>query len=387
MDLDAIKKELKATEDTIRVLVETQTAEIKKGGETSSQTRDALKAAEAKYDAALEGIQSKQTELEAKMGRLGVEQKGGERKTPGQQLTEGGEFKSFLEKGGKGTARIELKALSSLAGSAGLLLRPDRLTEIIRPAVRLHVKNLIPGGTTSANAIEFPKELLYTNAATPVAESGLKPESNITFTLVTQPVRTVAHWLAISKQMLDDAPALQSYIDNRLVDGLDLVEDTQLLYGDGTGQNLYGLMPQATAYARAVTGTKIDILRRAGTQVRLAEYQADGIIMNPEDWEEIELQKDTQNRYIWANVNDMGVQRMWRMPVIDTTAMTKGDYLVGAFQLATQLFDRQQATVEVSSEDRDNFIKNMLTIRAELREVLLVYRPQALIRGTFPVVP
>ena len=386
-DETQIIAELSKIEKGLSEKLDAQNVEIKKHGETSAATSKAIRDLEGKYDTATQELKAKQEEIETKLGRLGVDGKPEERKSAGQVLIESKNFEAFKDAGGKGTARQEVKALTSAAASVGVAIRPQRLTEIIRPNVRLHVEDLLPGGTTTANAIEYPRELLFTNAAAPVAEGALKPESNITLQLVTAPVRTIAHWLAISKQMLDDAPALQSYIDTRLVDGLDLVEDTQLLYGDGTGQNLYGLIPQATAYSRATTGTKIDILRRAGTQVRLAEYQADGIILNPEDWEDIELQKDSQGRYLWTNVNDGGVQRLWRMPVVDTTAITKGDFLVGAFQMAAQLFDRQQATVEISSEDVDNFRKNMLTIRAEQREVLVVYRPQSFVRGTFPVVP
>lgn len=383
MDLDQLKTELKATEAVIGQLVETQSAEIRKHGETSTKTRDDLAKFEAKYDASMEELRGKQGEIEAKMGRLGIQGQPEQAKTAGQVLIESKEFGNFKDAGGKGTARQEVKALTSAAASVGVAIRPQRLTDIVRPNVRLHVEDLLPGGTTTANAIEYPREKLFTNAAAPVAEGALKPESNITLELVTAPVRTIAHWLAISKQMLDDAPALQSYIDTRLIDGLDLVEDTQLLYGDGTGQNLFGLIPQATPYSRLATGGKIDVLRRAKTQVRLAEYQADGVILNPEDWEDIELAKDSQGRYLWTNVNDGGVQRLWRMPVVDTTAMVKGDFMVGAFQMAAQLFDRQQATVEISSEDVDNFRKNMLTIRAEQREVLVVYRPQSFVKGTF----
>ncbi|MFV3415312.1 phage major capsid protein [Pseudomonas sp. NY15436] len=148
-----------------------------------------------------------------------------------------------------------------------------------------------------------------------------------------------------------------------------------MLAGDGTGQNLLGLIPQATAFNNALRkagDTKIDTLRRAILQVRIAEYRASAIALNPIDWADLELTKDSTGQYIWVNVQDGGQQRMWRLPVIDTNAVPEGEFLVGAFNIAAQVFDREDANVEVSTEDGDNFTKNMVTIRAEERLAMAV---------------
>lgn len=384
MELDTLKVELKATEDAIRELLKTQSDEIRAQGETSRETSRKLAAAEQKYDAAMTALEEKARQLEAKLGRLDLGHlSGAEQRTPGQQLVESAEFKAFAA-GSSRKARVEVKALVSAADSVGVLVRPQRLTEIIRPETRAHVRDLLPQGGTTSNAIEYPKEKVFTNNAAPVAEGGLKPESDLTFELATANVRTIAHWISASKQMLDDLPALQSYVDNRLTEGLLLAEDAQLLYGDGTGQNLLGLIPQATHYNRAQAGdTLIDTLRRAATQVRLSEYQADGIVLNPVDWEKIELAKDNEGRYLWVNVMNGGMAHLWRMPVVDTTAINEGEFLVGAMRMAAQLFVRQDATVEASEHDSDNFRRNLFTIRAEERLALAVFRPQAFVHGEF----
>ena len=168
--------------------------------------------------------------------------------------------------------------------------------------------------------------------------------------------------------------------------GLALVEEAQILAGDGTGQNLLGLIPQSTPFdvSRAKTGdTRIDIVRRAMTQVRLAEYRADAILLHPSDWEEIELTKTDEGSYVWANPRGLLGPTLWGLPVIDTTAVEEGEFLVGNFQMAAMLWDREDAVVDISTEDRDNFIKNMVTIRAEQRLGLEVSRPEALIYGDF----
>ena len=178
---------------------------------------------------------------------------------------------------------------------------------------------------------------------------------------------------------------LMSYINTRLRYGLELAKEAQVLNGDGTGLNMLGLIPQATAYANPgviVTGeSAIDRLRIAMLQVQLAEYTADGIVLNPIDWAGIELQKDLENRYIIANPQGVTSPTLWGLPVVATTAMEQDRFLVGAFQMGAQYWDREQTTVTVSTEDRDNFVRNMVTILAETRGGLTVYRPEAFVTG------
>ena len=202
---------------------------------------------------------------------------------------------------------------------------------------------------------------------------------------MTTNVRTLAHWVLASKQVLSDVPQLQSYVDQRLRYGLMYVEEQQILAGDGTGQNLFGLIPQATAYAFAtlsVSGdTKIDRLHRAIQQVRIAEYRASALVLNPNDWADLQVTKDGQGRYIWADPAVNNGQNLWGLPVVDTNAMAAGKFMTGAFNMAAQVFDREDAAVEVSTEDGDNFRRNMVTILAEERLALAVYRPESFVYG------
>src|SRR5690606_12877801 len=114
----------------------------------------------------------------------------------------------------------------------------------------------------------------------------------------------IAHLFKASRQVLEDAAQLASYIDKRARDGLADVEEAQLLNGNGTGQNLTGLIPNATQFDAALVkagDNKADIIRRAILHVRLAEYRADGIVMHPTDWADIEVLKETTGGYIWSN--------------------------------------------------------------------------------------
>ena len=291
-------------------------------------------------------------------------------------------------------ARIEVKAITNATGQNQPLVPDMRLPGIqTLPNRRLRIRNILPTGQTVSNLIQYAKENVFTNSAGPqagnsptvAAENVTKNESDITFTLANAAVVTLAHFILASRQVLDDSPMLQSYINGRLVYGLALEEDDELLNGDGTVGQLDGLMHQATAYNRDQGGTKLDWLRRAITQLQLSEYDAEAIVLNPSDWESIELTKDSQGRYIIANPQSMIGPTLWGLPVIATNTMTAANFLVLNGSMAAQIWDRQSASVELSREDSDNFRKNMVTLLAEERLALTVYRPSALIKGVFSV--
>ncbi|MEG9312983.1 phage major capsid protein [Klebsiella pneumoniae] len=127
---------------------------------------------------------------------------------------------------------------------------------------------------------------------------------------------------------------------------------------------------------------RIDRLRLAVLQAVLAEYPASGFVLNPIDWAGIELTKDNEGRYIIAQPVNGGVPRIWGLPVVETQAMAQNNFLTGAFNMAAQIFDRMDIEVLLSTENEDDFIKNMVTIRAEERLALAVYRPEAFVTGT-----
>jgi len=256
------------------------------------------------------------------------------------------------------------------------------------------VRDLIAPGRTASSTLYYQRETGFTNSAAPVSEGSLKPKSELTFEMITAPVRTVAHLLDISLQMLDDVQFIQSYIESRMRYGLALVEEAQLLTGSGTGQNLSGIYTLATAYAppsgATVNGAApggageqdIDKLRLALLQVELANAFASGIVLHPTDWAGIELLKDSTGQYLFTNPQTTTEPRMWGRPLVSTQAMTQGRFLAGDFRAHSQIFDRQDANVAISFENKDNFERNMATLRVEERLALAVYRPEAFVKGT-----
>jgi len=309
-------------------------------------------------------------------------------------VAESDKFRAFAA---SGAGRVKLSvqaAITSDSASAGDLIVPQRVPGIVTPnQQRLFLRDLLTWGRTGSNSIEYVKESGFTNNANVVGENPVdgKPESDLTFELAAAPVATIAHWIRTSKQVLADAGMLQAHIDGRLMYGLKLAEERQLLKGSGVGLNINGIYTQATAYANpGVTvqaETAIDRLRLAMLQVTLAEYDADGIVLNPIDWDAIELTKTADNAYLLATPRGLAVPGLWGRPVVPTQAMDAGEFLVGAFAMGAQGWDREDASITVSLEDRDNFIKNMVTILCEERVGLTVYRPEAFVKGDFTGLP
>jgi HK97 family phage major capsid protein len=391
VDIEKLAVELKKAADDVKSAAEKHEAEIKRLGTASTETKKAADEALVKHNE----LSARMTELEQKQDRRGREPE--RQKSLGQIVTASEELKAFIKAGGKGRISIPVKAIiSSLTtdadGSAGDLIVPDRRPGIIAPPERrMTIRDLITPGRTSSNAIQYVKETGFTNSAATVTETAgtAKAQSELKFDLETEAVTTIAHWVLATKQILDDVPMLQSYIDGRLRYGLRYVEENQLLNGGGTGTDLNGIYTQATAYAAPIEPTaagnltKIDVIRLAILQAFLAEYPANGIVLNPKDWADIELTKTDEGAYLFANPQGGSEPRLWRLPVVETQAMTVDKFLTGAFQLGAQIFDREDANVEISTEDSDNFRKNLVTIRAEERLTLAVYRPESFIKGDF----
>lgn len=297
---------------------------------------------------------------------------------------------------GKTTVKItgeEVAAITSAPSTVGTtgststsLVPADRQPGIVTPYEReLRVRDLFYQARTTSNNIEWPKETGFTNNAAPVAETTQKPYSDLTFDLQNTPVRTIAHMFKASRQILDDAPALIAYINRRGTYGLKYVEEQQLLNGDGTGQNLNGILSQATAFDPQFTSaseTPIDRLLQAISQAEDSEIPTTGIVLNKRDWRIITGSKDGDGRYI-AGDSPFGIQapRLWGLDVATTNAIPAGTFLTGAFQDGAQIFDRMDVEVMISSENADDFEKNMVTIRIEERLAFAVYRPDSFISG------
>lgn len=394
--LGAIETQMKSSADDVKKKGEALTAEVKNLGDATAETKKAVDEALLKHGelATKHGeLAGRLTEVEQALAQRRQQTEGTTEKTIGEEFVASEAFKSFK---GKGNIRVEMKrkdilnvtaTVGSVTSPANSLVPTMRVPGIVTPPEqKLTVRDLIAPGQTGQGMVEYAQEVAFTNAAAVVTEAGTKPQSNITFELKTAPVRTIANYFKASRQILDDAPALRSYIDARGRYGLRLSEEAELLNGDGTGAHIKGLVPSATAFNAAFLATskqRMDTIRLAILQVFQSNFPASGIVLNPLDWAAIQLLKDTTGRYIIGNPADGNTPRLWNLPVVESLSMTATEFLVGNFNLAAQIFDRMDVEVLLSTENDTDFIKNMITIRVEERLALAIYSPLALVHGDF----
>lgn len=274
----------------------------------------------------------------------------------------------------------------------------DYQTGIIPGAFRsLTVLDAIMKGTTSSNTIHYTRELSYTNAAAETAEGGTKPESTLTFEALSVPVRTIAHFIKVSRQVLDDAPLLQSYIDRRMRHGVLNRIEQQILTGNGTSPNISGLTTSGNFTALTVDSADndFDALNRAKYQVVAADYMPTAHIMNSADWGRMERTKtgiSNDVTYVGGTggavsyINNGMQPLIWGLPVIINNNLTAGTFLTLAMQ-AVMYIQRMGVEVIMFEQDDTNVQENLITVRAEARGGLAVFRPAAIIKGSLPSAP
>ena len=327
-------------------------------------------------------------ELEQKLARADYSG-GGYSQSWGAQVAESDQVKALDSVTGSqpGRVKIEVKDITTASNSGGAhdnTMRDPNVNGL--PGRTPRIRNLLTVLSTRSGNVEYVNQTARDNQAAPQVEGQLKAESSYAWELRDLPIRTIAHWTKASVQVLSDAPQLRSIIDTELRYGLALAEDAQLLNGDGTGANLNGLVTNATAYADPLTlasPTMIDTVGTGMLQVTLADYMPNGIVMHPSDWMRIRLLKDADDKYLLGDPQSNPNPLLFGLPVVATTAMEADKFLIGDFRAAATLYDREGANVALSTEDGDNFVRNMVTIRCEERLGLAIKNPTALSYGDF----
>ncbi len=322
-----------------------------------------------------------------------------QRKTLGATVVEDAGMRALLEgKARSATVTLPFAVKNVIVGDVGsppspgdTFSQPDRLGRIIPGRTRsLRILDLLPVESASSNSVGCTVESSFTNGATgQTAEGALKGESSLDFDLEERPVITLATHIGASRQVLSDAPVLRVYIEQRLMHFVRRSLDQQLLTGNGGAGQLSGMMHAGnfTPYVPTSGDTQLDSLRNAIAAVQLADYAPEAIILNPADWRNIELLKDSDgDRYILA---EGGASRfvgagmdaqLWGLPVIPSNAMPAGQFLLGDFQAAAIFWDREQLTLEIGYIS-DDFIRNRVRMLCELRAALTVNVPAALVSG------
>lgn len=292
-----------------------------------------------------------------------------------------------------------VKALyGSTGATGGVLVATDVRPEILDIARQrpFTVLDAITMSETASDTVRYVEMDARTNNAAVVPEYtggnfGLKPESNLTFNEREAAVKWIATWIAVHKQLLEDAPRLRDTIDNELDYMVRFHLEQQVTAGDGAGSNFLGMLNWPGIQLRAMhattpvgrgqttTDTKMTTLRRAITDIRLEFYEATGVMLNPVDSEDLEITEYSGNRY--ANAFDPVTMRIWRVPIIETQAIPALTALVGNFRLAATLWDRAAVEILVG-QPNDFFLRNAVALLAELRAAFAVTRPKAIEKVT-----
>lgn len=329
---------------------------------------------------------------------------GAQIKSIGQSVLDDPEFKAWREKAAErsSASRVPIGASPSVnvqggmktlltggsATSAGALIYPQFLGlqdmgTWMRP---LTIRDLITNGETSGDVIEYVRFTGVTNNAAPVAEatatsgsSGAKPESAMAMEAVTTNVKTIAHWIPATRQALSDAGQLRTLIDQFLRYGLDEELEDQILNGDGTGQNFTGIHNVSGIQSQAWDTNVLTTTRKARTKVRVTgRATPTAYVMNPTDWETIDLLQDNEARYYFGGPSVLGNPRLWGLPVVESEAQGVGESMVADWRMAV-VWDRMLAQILVSDSHADFFVRNLIAILAELRAAFGVFRPAAFV--------
>lgn len=285
----------------------------------------------------------------------------------------------------------EMKAIPTLGAG---ILEPDRIARIpqVTADQRLRIRDIISTGTTSSGSVEYVREDAVTGEAAPTAHGVEKPELAVEYSLQAAPVRTIAGWMPVQNQQLEDWAQLRSLIDTRLRYAVSRAEEQQIFYGNGTPPNIEGILQVAGTQDIATNGryngaihTLIDVVRLGITDVFVAGYEPNAVVLHPYDWETILLEKGSDDRYVWAVVTDANGSRIWGIRVVESVGaqsravgpiVARRELIVGDWAMGAQLLDRMDLTVQVGLVDRQ-FVENMRTILAEERLALPIYAPAA----------
>lgn len=381
--------------------------EVRKEGTLHTKTNEnltALSEANKKNAEALGELRTQVLELAQKIGKAPEGVPESEYKTMAEMVLGSEQWKRAPAAGRMepvviGNFHEHFKRMRAMEGKSTIinatgqnqpLVADQRVAGLIVPAEqRLYIRDLLPQARAGSNLIQFASEATFTNNARPQGDAspgGIEgeefAESAMTFSLANAAVVTIGHHIPASRQVLSDAPMLQGHIGARLIYGLKLEEETEFLNGNGTAGKINGLCNQAAAFTGGATNqTILDTLLKALLQVSLSNYEASGFVLHPTDWYNAMMLKDTQGRYLFSDPQSMVAPRVWAKPVVPSQTMTSGKFLAGAFDLGAQIWDLEDATIRISENVGRQFVQNLVTILAEERTTLTVYRTTAFVYG------
>ena len=242
--------------------------------------------------------------------------------------------------------------------------------------------DILATGIMSGSSIDYVVETGSLDGAAETAEGEIKPVGEVDFEEATAPARTVAVWIKQRRQVLADIPELATVLNTRLSYSVNRRIEQQVLIGDGTGQNLVGLLN--TAGVGSVPNDPAikasDMILKGMTTVSLNSAVPTGVVVHPTVYEQLLVEKTAGSgeRLDSGGAFATPGDTVWGIPIIRSQVIDPKVALVGDFTLAATLLVREGVNISVSDADQDDFIRNRVTILAEGRVALPVWQPSAL---------
>jgi len=395
---DEIKKELDQIGDLVDSKIEKafNSAQDNAKGEVEESLKSEISNLTNDYLAKNDEMQKRMDIIEMAAKKNAVDSKPMNFKSAIKDAIDGGAIEA-LKKGKSRASSFEVKAdMTTGADYTGEVIAATRVPGFkFDPSNSVHIRQIVPVGTTNSDLIRYVKESAYTQGAAATAEGSALGQTDFNLTASTAPVETIGTYLRLSRQMMEDTEQLSSYISARVPSKLMAVEDDQLLGGNGNAPNLEGLRNSATVWSTGASGfgaadfatpQQFDVLITALNQVAKANYTSDGILLHPTDFHKILALKDSDNRYLKDQVYQGLQPTFMGVPVRISTAMAEGEFIVGNFSQAAQIWQRENISVEFFEQDSDNVQKNFITVRVQERLGFTTYLPNALCRGSFATV-
>ncbi len=262
-----------------------------------------------------------------------------------------------------------------------------RTGKVVDKAARpIQVTDLIPAGQTGQAAVVYMEETTLTENAAEIAEAGTYGENAYALTERSETVRKIAAWLPLTDEQLEDVPQVRGYINQRLPLSLRRRLDGQIINGSGISPYLTGILNKAniqTHLRSSVSGDKpVDALYRSMRKVRVTgRAMPNGIIIHPEDFENIRLMKTNDGAYVWGHPSESGPERIWGLPIAQSDIITAGTAIVADFSYS-ELAERRGIVVKMTDSHSDYFINGKQAIRADMRAAFLIYRAAAFVQVT-----
>ncbi len=246
----------------------------------------------------------------------------------------------------------------------------------------------IPNQVTAAPAVEYLRETGNIQEADLQSSEGTdKKESDFTFELKRADCETFAHWTQMSRQVFSDQPALAGFLQDRLMQGVWRKLEQQIINGTGTSPQLSGILDSGNhvIYTGASSSdglSKVDHIRDAIALLQTGDYSPGLVVVNPDDWKEMELERGTDGQYVWAVPSAMQPPVLWGQPVHVTNSIAAGTFIV-MDPSAVMMWTRQSANMLLSDSHEGTFIANVLTALCEARFAFGVLRPEAIVAGEY----